>query len=474
MNIIPPLAKTIIEFCIKAVFFMESIWRSNTQLPEFPELEKDMKTDVLIIGGGITGILCAHFLKERGVDYMLAEGRTICSGTTGNTTAKITAQHGLVYHKILKSRGGETAAMYLHASLSAVEKFAELAEGSEKTDGSGRRIDCDFERKTSYIYSTESLRKLEKEADALARIGFYSELSDRSELPFPVAATLSFNNQAQFNPMKFIAGISKGLNIYEHTFIKEFIKSEKGENEAITGKGRKIKFKKAVFAAHFPIDNKHGMYYLKLYQHRSYVIALKGVSKIHGMYVDEKRKGMSFRSFGDVLLVGGGSHRTGKSGGNWQELREFAQRYYPDSREIAFWAAQDCMSLDGVPYIGPYSENMPGCFVASGYNKWGMTSSMTAAMLLSDMVTERENPYAAVFDPARSMWKPQLFINGCEAVKNLLAPTVRRCPHMGCALKRNRTEHTWDCPCHGSRFGEDGTVLDNPANGNMKKPPQKY
>ena len=451
---------------------MDSIWMENIKLPEFPELKSDKKTDILIIGGGITGILCAHFLKERGAGYMLAEGRTICSGTTGNTTAKITAQHSLIYDKILKSRGVENAAMYLHANLSAVEKYAELCLGQEG-GGSGPGIHCDFERKTSYVYSMGSLSKLEKEADALAKIGFYSELTDRSELPFPIAGALSFNNQAQFNPLKFLAAISKDLNIYEHTFIKEFIQNEKGENEAVTDKGRKIKFKKVIFAAHFPIDNKHGLYFLKLYQHRSYVIALENAPKIHGMYVDEDRKGMSFRSYKDMLLIGGGSHRTGKKGGDWQELRDFARRYYPDSREHAFWSTQDCMSLDGVPYIGPYSENMPGCYVASGYNKWGMTSSMIAAMVLSDMVTERENPYAAVFDPARSMWKPQLFINGFEAVKNLLTPTAGRCPHMGCALKWNVTEHTWDCPCHGSRFDQRGTVLDNPASGNLKKPPQK-
>ena len=169
------------------------------------------------------------------------------------------------------------------------------------------------------------------------------------------------------------------------------------------------------------------------------------------------------------MLLGGGSHRTGKKGGEWQELRDFARRYYPESKETAFWAAQDCMSLDGMPYIGPYSKNMPGCFVATGYNKWGMTSSMIAAMLLSDMVMGRENPYAKVFDPSRSAMKPQLILNGCEAVKNLLTPTAKRCPHMGCALKWNVSEQTWDCPCHGSRFDEEGKVLDNPANGDLKK-----
>lgn len=168
-----------------------------------------------------------------------------------------------------------------------------------------------------------------------------------------------------------------------------------------------------------------------------------------------------------MLFIGGGSHRTGKKGGEWQELRDFARMYYPDGKEIAFWATQDCMSLDGVPYIGPYSPNMKGCYVASGYNKWGMTSSMTAAMLLADIVTEKENTHGAVFDPSRSIIKPQLLLNGGEAIKNLLTPTTKRCPHMGCALKWNVTEHTWDCPCHGSRFEKDGTVLDNPANGNL-------
>ena len=442
---------------LKAVFFMDSIWKKDVKLPEFPELKEDKKTEVLIIGGGMTGVLCAYFLQERGVDYMLAEAEKICSGTTGSTTAKITAQHSLIYDKILKSRGLETAAMYLHANLDAVERFAELCAG----------VDCDFERKTSYVYSVDSLTKLEKEADALARIGFYSELTDRTELPFPVAGALAFNNQAQFNPLKFVASIASGLKIRENTRITEFLQTEKGENMAITDRGFRIKYKKAIFAAHFPINNKHGLYFLKLYQHRSYVMALKGAPKIHGMYVDENKKGLSFRGYEDMLLLGGGSHRTGKKGGDWQELRDFAGMYYPDSKEIACWATQDCMSLDGVPYIGVYSKNMPECFVASGYNKWGMTSSMVAAMLLADMVTERENPYAKVFDPSRGMIKPQLLVNGCEAVKNLLTPTAKRCPHMGCALKWNVTEQTWDCPCHGSRFDKEGKVLDNPANSNL-------
>ena len=128
------------------------------------------------------------------------------------------------------------------------------------------------------------------------------------------------------------------------------------------------------------------------------------------------------------------------------------------------------MSLDGVPYIGQYSSRTPGLFVATGFNKWGMTSSMAAAMLLSDLVQGRKNPYAQVFSPSRTALRPQLFSNMGKAAVHLLTPRSPRCPHMGCALKWNPQERSWDCPCHGSRFTEEGKLLDNPATGGLKEP----
>ena len=126
------------------------------------------------------------------------------------------------------------------------------------------------------------------------------------------------------------------------------------------------------------------------------------------------------------------------------------------------------MTLDGMPYIGQYGRNTPDLFVATGFNKWGMTSSMAAAMILTDLIMEKENPYSQVFDPSRNMIKPQLFVNMGESTMNLITFSKRRCPHLGCALKWNETERSWDCPCHGSRFGEDGGVIDNPATGDLK------
>ena len=181
------------------------------------------------------------------------------------------------------------------------------------------------------------------------------------------------------------------------------------------------------------------------------------------MYVDEGEKGLSFRDYKGFLLLGGGGHRTGKKGGGWRELEDFAKRRYPQAGIAARWAAQDCMTLDGVPYVGRYSWGTKGLYVATGFNKWGMTSSMAAARLLADLVQGKENPWAELFSPSRRVLRPQLAANAWESTMGLLTPTVPRCPHMGCALKYNPQEHSWDCPCHGSRFGEDGELLDNPA-----------
>ncbi len=431
---------------------MDSIWRKAVTLPHFETLRGEVKTDVLIIGGGITGLLCAHFLQERGIDYILVEGREICAGVTGNTTAKITAQHGLVYAKLISHAGMEKARLYLEANQEAISRYQELSKG----------IDCDFEEKTAYVYSLDNRKKLEEEVEAYGKLGLKADVTETKELPFSTAGAVAMPHQAQFHPLRFLAGISQNLHIYEHSFVKEL-----AEHTAVTEHGRII-FKQAIFATHFPIDNKHGLYFLKMYQHRSYVLALENAAQLRGMYVDEAEKGMSFRNFGEFLLLGGGSHRTGKKGGNWKELREFAKTHYPYAREKYAWAAQDCMTLDEAPYIGSYSPHMPGCFVATGFQKWGMTSAMVSAMILADFVQGKENAYAAVFCPSRSMLKPQLIANMLESTVNLLTPTAPRCPHLGCALKWNGIEHSWDCPCHGSRFTEEGRLLDNPANGNMR------
>ena len=426
---------------------MESVWQRNLTRGAFDRLNGSKSTDVLIIGGGIAGILCAYRLYEAGISCTLLEAEEICSGITKNTTAKITLQHGLIYDKLIGRFGYERAKAYLEAQSFAVEEYARLS----------RSVQCDYEKKDSYVYSLTDTKRIEREIKALALLGLKAEYSQAEELPFQVAAAVKVKDQAQFDPLKFIYSIAEGLPIYERTKVREFIpgavKTENGE----------VRYKKAIVATHFPILNKHGVYPLKLYQHRSYVLALKNADMIDGMYVDESEKGMSFRTYRDLLLVGGGSHRTGKSGGGFSELEAFKKDYYPDAQTVYRWATQDCMTLDGVPYVGRYSKATKNLFVVTGFNKWGMTSSMVAATVLLDLVRERKNEYASLFSPSRSILRPQLAVNAFESLIGLLTPTAPRCPHLGCALKYNRQEHSWDCPCHGSRFSESGELIDNPA-----------
>ncbi len=431
---------------------MNSLWVETSSKPSFKSLEKDIKTDVLIIGGGIAGILTAYMLDKQGVNYALAEAKTIGFGITRNTTAKITLAHGLIYDKIVNSYGTEKAKGYLEVNNSAIKEYKDLCS----------KIDCDFEEKNSYVYSLDDIKALEKEAVALRKLGFNAKLTDNVTLPFKVAGAIKYSHQAEFNPLKFIYSISNNLNIYENTEVKELIGTT-----AITENG-KITAKKIIVATHFPFINKHGGYFIKMYQHRSYVIALENAENVDGMYVDKSMTGLSFRNYKDLLLIGGGDHRTGKNGGNYNELRKFAKKYFPNSVEKYHWATQDCMTLDGIPYIGQYSATTTDLYVATGFNKWGMTSAMVSAFILSDLVSGKQNRYSDIFSPSRSIFHPQLAVNLFEAVAGIVYPTTKRCPHLGCALKWNKYEHSWDCSCHGSRFTKDGKLIDNPATGDLK------
>ncbi len=427
---------------------MESLWEATVNMPKFSSLREDLDADVLIIGAGMAGVLCAHALHRAGVDYVLVEAEEVGSGVTGSTTAKVTAQHGLIYDKL-----GAKAAQYYRANTDALEEYRRLC----------REIPCHWEENSSYVYSLTDSARLEREARTLERLGAASELVKDTGLPFPVAGAVRLGNQAQFHPLEFLSAIAKDLRIFEYTPVQELVGTT-----AITP-GGKIYARRVVIATHFPILNKHGSYFVKMYQHRSYVLALEGATDPGGMYVSDEKSGLSFRTFGDTLLLGGGSHRTGKPGGGWEALRKAARKYYPGAKEVGCWATQDCMTLDGIPYIGPYSASTRGLYVATGFNKWGMTSAMVAANVLSELLQGRPSPYGSLFSPSRSMLHRQLAANGFHSLTGLLTPTVPRCPHLGCALKWNPREHSWDCPCHGSRFAGDGRLLNGPATGDLKE-----
>lgn len=472
---------------------MESVWSESCRIRKREVLSKDIKTDILIIGAGITGILTAYMLKQKGKDVILIDAAEVASGNTKNTTAKITSQHGLIYHKLISEFGEEKARQYAKANELAIKKYKEIIEE--------RKIECDFEEKSAYIYSLNDIESIKEEVRAANKIGINAEFVEKIKLPFEIKGAIRFSNQAQFNPLKFLKDIAKDLIIYENTRAIEI-----KENLVITNNGN-IMANHIVVATHYPIMNTPGYYFLRMHQERAHVIALENVRDIDGMYIDANNDGYSFRNYKDLLLLGGVKQRTGENeeGGNYNKLREAAKKLYPKSKEKYYWSAQDCMTIDGIPYIGKYSDETPNTYVATGFNKWGMTSSMVSAMIISDMILENKNDFSDIFSPKRfdlSLSISNIAKDISETTKNFIAQKIyipsskiehiknghagiveyngekvgvyknnegkefivsTKCSHLGCQLNWNADELTWDCPCHGSRFDYKGRLIGSPA-----------
>lgn len=428
-----------------------SLWQKEAagSIPGFPPLDGDITTDVLIIGGGLAGLLTAHMLRHAGADIHLIEAGRLMGGTSGSTTGKITALHGAVFDRLVREFGAERAKLYYDANAEAIGEYRALAAGA----------DCDFCERDAFLYSTNDSDRIKREFAAMRRIGIPAEMTDCPALPFGTAAALKLAGGAQFDPIRFAANIAAGLprgHISEHTALLRL-----NGCTAITNRG-KIHARRIVVATHFPVVNRHGFYYLKMYQHRSYMLALRGAEPVGGMYAAAEDDGLTLRDAGDCLIMGGCGARTGKKCGGWQKLERLAAKFYPNAETAARWATQDCITLDGMPYIGRYSAFSDGLYVATGFGKWGMTGSMVAARLLCDLLTGKKNRYERLFG-ARTVMRPQLALNIAEAVAGWVRPTAPRCPHLGCALRWNAAEHTWNCTCHGSRFAGDGAVIDSPA-----------
>ncbi len=461
------------------------------------KLKSDITTEVAVIGGGLAGVLIAYLLQQRGIPVVILECRKTGGGITKNTTAKITSQHSLIYKKLIMYKGEQRAWEYAMSNQRAIDKYQEIINEL--------KIDCDFEILPNYIYTLDDEQKIRQEVEAALKLGLPAVFTKETTLPFRVKAAIRFDNQAQFHPLKFLDRVADNLKIYENTRVTQINKN----GLIITDQGS-VKAKKVVIATHYPFINIPGYYFIRLHQERSYLAALEGCGKakdeFHGMYLDADQNGFTFRKYKDYLILGGGYHRTGqyKPINSYGRIENAARKWYPNSKIKYTWSAQDCMTPDSVPYIGRYSVRTPNIYVATGFNKWGMTSSMVSAMIISDMITGRENEYRKVFIPRRLMLSgSRVFLKDAAIITiSLLSEHLKiphdklkdiekgkagvirhdgqrvgvyrdkddkyyfvttKCPHLGCKLEWNQNEMTWDCPCHGSRFDYYGRMINNPA-----------
>ncbi len=476
---------------------MNSIWSKSCEIGERDVLCGEVDIDIVVIGAGMAGILTALQLQQSGRQVVVLEASRIASGQTRHTTAKITMQHGLIYHKLISQFGIKVASDYAEANQCAIDEYRRII--------SNNHIDCDFEEECSYIYS-QSSEKLKLEERAALSLNLPAEFVRDISVPIPCFGAVKFKNQAQFNPIKFIRAVAEPLTIYENTAVR----AVKG-NLLLTNRGS-VRANHIIFATHYPFVNFPGLYFARMHQERSYVLALENAKLVDGMIAGEGADTYSFRNYGKLLIMGGEAHRTGENtdGGCYDRLRAKAKELFPGSREVAHWSAQDCITSDGIPYIGKYSSSKPNWYVASGFGKWGMTSSMVSAMILRDIICGKKNKYARVFAPNRFAVRDiipiasesghaikgltkRIFVTPSEDVSSIKAghggivsingekvgvyrdengkihAVDVRCPHLGCQLEWNPDELSWDCPCHGSRFDYRGNLIDNPSQRNLKQ-----
>ncbi len=373
---------------------MPSLWRQTAPIAPRPPLQGDLGAEAAVIGGGLAGILTAALLQEAGVDTVVLEADRIGSGQTENTTAKVTSQHGMFCRRLEQSLGPDAARLYAGAGQQALEWYQQLLWD--------RRIECGWERLPAYLYAVEEEDALLQEFTAQERAGLPVRLTEDAGLPFPVAGAVRCENQAQFHPLRLLRALAEELTIWEGTRVLE------AEGDQLRTTGGTVRAKHIIFCCHFPFVNAPGHYFLRMHQERSYVVALEGTPAVPGMYYSADSGGASLRMAEGLLLVGGGSHRTGENreGGKYEALRRWAGLHFPGASEAGHWSAQDCMTLDGMPYMGRFSASTPQWYVATGFGKWGMTASMAAAHLIRDQILGQENAWAQLFSPSGSPRRP--------------------------------------------------------------------
>jgi glycine/D-amino acid oxidase-like deaminating enzyme/nitrite reductase/ring-hydroxylating ferredoxin subunit len=453
----------------------------------------------------VAGLTAAALLKRQGARVAVLEAARVGSGVTGCTTAKVSALQGTVYSTIRGRHGEQTAGTYGEASLAGVERLVALAAEEQ--------IECDLERRAAYTYAAEASERtaVEQEQEAAAAAGLAVELVAAPDLPYDVHGAVRLGDQAQLHPVRYAQGLAAavdgdGSHVFELT---RALAVEEGSPCRVRSAHGTVSAEHVVVATHYPFLDR-GLYFARLKPQRSYCIAapLAGGRPPQGMSISARSPTRSVRSHREYLIVGGEGHATGSpkaNGERYARLESFAREHWDVGAVTHRWSAQDPSSYDHLPVIGPYRPGSTRLWVTAGFMKWGFSSATFAAMILADRIAGRENPWADTFAPTRISLRSahELAELGAKFAVDLVGDRVRppqalrsggiphgdarvvpdglgkkgvyrdedgslhavslRCTHMGCLVRFNAAERSWDCPCHGSRFAVDGSVLEGPA-----------
>jgi glycine/D-amino acid oxidase-like deaminating enzyme/nitrite reductase/ring-hydroxylating ferredoxin subunit len=486
-----------------------SVWvDTGPQQPALPQLEEPVDADVAVLGGGITGITTALLLKEAGLRVVLLEANRVGCGVTGFTTAKVSSQHGMIYERLRSRFGADGARTYGAANEAALAWIAGRVEQDS--------IDCDFRRRASYAYLSQGgdRGQAEQEAEAALQAGLPASLVDTTPLPYPVEAAVRFDDQAEFHVRKYLLALAAqlpgdGCEVYEHSHAVEV---DTDERCVVKTPGGRVSADRVVVATHYPFLYR-SLAFARVQQQRSYALLCRiAGTPPEGMFISGDSPTRSVRAVSvdgeELLLVGGEGHTTGEGGDTEERYRtlEYFAREHWDVESVEYrWSAQDGTTIDSVPYVGSLKPREDRVLMATGFAKWGMTGGTAAAMILSDRLLGRENPWAGLFNPNRvtphgavkfvqenaqvalHFLGDRLTTRGTRPLAELapgegdivdhagekvaghrrddgtLVAVSPLCTHLGCQVNWNTAERSWDCPCHGSRFAPDGEVLQGPA-----------
>ena len=500
---------------------MSSYWIQSTKNLKLNEkITNNYETDVCIIGAGLAGLNTGYYLAKEGVNVIILDKDNIGQKVSGNTTAKITLQHNLIYDYLIKSFGTDFAMKYFKSNKEAISNIKKIIDDEN--------IECDFEYQDNYVYTTnqDDITKIHNEIKAINSLSnilnsnekdIFADFVTSCNLPFKICGAIKVKDQAQFHPLKYMFGLSKAIKnkggiIFTNSLVTD-VKQKDGVYTTYTDK-HFIKSKYIVIASHFPFKDFPGFYFSKMYQSTSYVLGIDTKSDLFdGMYISSDKPTFSYRTakYKDkkILIMAGGDHKTGYAPDNNQTgyniLEQEAKKYYPNCEILYRWNTRDCITIDKVPYIGDFSNLMPNMFVATGFNKWGITSSNVAANIIRDKILGIKNEYSKIYEATR--FSP---IKNAHEMKNITSQVLKSfvtnrikikeenlsaikndnggiikvngasigiykdingkvfavnptCTHLGCLLTWNNLDKTWDCPCHGSRFDYTGKNLYDPA-----------
>lgn len=478
-----------------------NFWRDKL-LTNYPALKNDIAVDCAVIGGGLAGIMCAAELLERGQKVCVLEAKKVAAADTASSSGMISFAHDLIYYRLIKKHGEIKAKEYLELNKAGAEKIKSLIEKYQ--------INCDYQTCDMFLYAQtlKGLCALNKERQAYKQLGYFFDIVKAAELPFVIKGALRVPNQGCLNPYLFTAELAKaieqkGVKIYENTRVTQ--PPEKG---MLRVGEFSIKAKNFVVCTHFPYINLPGFYFLKLFQSRSSNVIFKSRYEIRHNYESAEEKGFEYRNAGGKnALCGGASARCGKykNTSRYQIVKNnIIERFGAAEEDIlSQFAAQDCMTMDMLPLAGRYGATTENVFVVTGFNKWGFSNSAACAEIIADLTEGKE--INNVFDtkrlyalkaPIKQVKNIAVIAAGftdllfspddkkLSCIQNGQGAIVRHkghrlgvyrdsagqlkiinalCPHMGCGLKWNKDDLSWDCPCHGSRFDTDGNIINGPS-----------